>query len=103
MADNLSRIPEIIEESEQTRGTHDEKLLAMPAARPNRARSPMLSLRLPADVMTQIEQLAQKREVPVSALVRGWILEGLAESGNSVPRTIDKIEAELSRLRGMVE
>ena len=103
MADNFSRIADVIEESERTRGTDDEKLLAAPATRPNRTRAPMLSLRVPPDAMVEIEQLAQKRDLPVSALVRGWILEGLAASANSVPRTIDKIEAELSRLRGMVE
>lgn len=103
MADNFSHIEDVIEESERTRGTDDERLLNTPTTRPNRARSPMLSLRVPPDAMTEIEQLAQKRDVPISALVRGWILEGLAASANSVPRTIDKIEAELSRLRGMVE
>ena len=102
MADNFSLVEGIIEESERTRGVDDELLVHTPATRPGRTKSQMVSVRIPLDAAAEIEQLAQKADVPVSALVRGWILEGLAAHSASLPRQIDKIEAELSRLRGMV-
>lgn len=56
MADNFSRIADVIEESERTRGTGDELLAQTPGTRPNRAKSQMPSVRLPASTVTEIEE-----------------------------------------------
>jgi hypothetical protein len=103
MADNFSRIADVIEESEATRGVNDEILLTTPSTRPNRAKSEMLSLRVPAETMRTIEKLAVRCDLPVSAMVRGWILRGLAEdSSDSIEETLARVAADLDRLRGLV-
>jgi hypothetical protein len=63
----------------------------------------MLSLRIPKDAMAAIDRLATERGVPVSALVRGWILQALAEEGSdSVPEAVERLAVEVDRLRTMV-
>ena len=47
--------------------------------RPNRASSKMLSLRLNLTELGAVQQLARERDVPASALVRGWILQHLTD------------------------
>jgi hypothetical protein len=104
MVDNFSRIGDVVEESEATRGIDDDLLLTSVPLRPNRGnKSEMLSVRVPAATMRAIEDLAERCDLPVSAMVRGWILRGLAEQGSdSVEETLDRVTAELNRLRGLV-
>lgn len=42
-----------------------------------RGRSVVLSVRLSEAEHEEIEQLAHEMDVPVSALLRGWVLQGL--------------------------
>lgn len=65
-----------------------------------RGRSVVQSVRLPEAEFAEIEQLAGELDVPVSALIRGWVLAGLAdERGTSLRSAIDRIAGDADRLR----
>lgn len=65
-----------------------------------RGRSVVQSVRLPADEFTEIERIAAQLNVPVGALIRGWVLAGLAaERGTSLRDAIDHLAEEAQRLR----
>lgn len=49
-----------------------------------RGRSIVQSVRLAQDDYLEIERLAGEAGVPISALIRGWVLDGL--TANGVPR-----------------
>lgn len=65
-----------------------------------RGRSVVRSVRLPEAEYAEIEQLAQQLDVPVSALMRGWVLQGLAEERDlSLRGAIERVLGEADRLR----
>jgi len=91
-------IREEIEQSELTRDT------PMPdGAGVKRGRSTVYSVRLTPERVEQIEAVARKLDVPASALVRGWVLAGLAaQHADSVSGTIERLEADVRRLRELI-
>jgi hypothetical protein len=65
-----------------------------------RGRSVVQSVRLPAEDFAEIERIAAEAGVPVSALIRGWVLAGLAaERSTSLRGAIEHLAAEAERLR----
>jgi hypothetical protein len=55
------------------------------------------------DTIEEIERLAKELDLPASALVRGFVLEGLAaQRRDSVSALIDRLGADLARLRRLV-
>jgi len=71
------QIEKIQDESEATR---DESYPPdTTGERPGRSRWVVQSVRLPTDEFAEIEELARAADVPLSALIRGWVLAGLAE------------------------
>ncbi len=65
-----------------------------------KGRSVVQSVRLPAEVFAAIEGIAERAGVPVSALIRGWVLQGLAtEEGTSLREGIERLAADADRLR----
>lgn len=65
-----------------------------------RGRSVVQSVRLPAEAFAAIEELAACAGVPVSALIRGWVLQGLTnEQGMSLRDGIERLAADAERLR----
>lgn len=65
-----------------------------------RGRSVVQSVRLPAEDFAEIERLADAAGVPISALIRGWVLSGLAaERGTSLRDAIEHLAGEAERLR----
>ncbi len=65
-----------------------------------RGRSVVQSVRLPAEAFAAIEEIAGRVGVPVSALIRGWVLQGLAaEQGTSLRDGIERLAADADRLR----
>jgi hypothetical protein len=69
-----------------------------------RGRSVVQSVRLPAEEFAQIERMAAESRVPVGALIRGWILAGLAaERTTSLRGAIEHLAAEAERLRRLAE
>lgn len=56
----------------------------------------------PAD-LAEVEALADRLDVPVSSLLRGWILAGLAaKNEESVTAALDRLTADVQRLRELV-
>ncbi|MGH3811860.1 MAG: ribbon-helix-helix protein, CopG family [Pseudonocardiaceae bacterium] len=65
-----------------------------------KVRSVVQSVRLPAEAFATIEEIAARAGVPVSALIRGWVLQGLAtEEGTSLREGIERLAADADRLR----
>jgi len=62
-----------------------------------------VATRVSPEHLATIEDLAGQLDVPVSALVRGWILTGLnAKREESVMTALDRITADVQRLRELV-
>ncbi len=75
------------------------------STRPNQAKSVMFSLRLNPDELTALQELAREREVPASALVRGWITQRITAEHNAPSTTaaaVDQLEADVRTLRKLV-
>lgn len=73
---------------------------AAEGTRPNRARSVVQSVRLPADAFAEIESIAKEHDVPVGALIRGWVLRSLAaERDTTLADAVDRLAADVDRLR----
>ncbi|GAB3612469.1 hypothetical protein [Humibacter ginsengisoli] len=65
-----------------------------------RGRSVVQSVRLPEAEFADIERLAGQLGVPVSALIRGWVLTGLAEErSTSLRSAIERLAGDADRLR----
>lgn len=97
-ADKLVR--EEIEQSERTRGEDAPD----GGIRKNAGRGQVYSVRLPADVVAEVEALAAKLDVPASALVRGFVINGLAErEGLTLARGLNRIEADVRALRNLIQ
>lgn len=81
----------------EAEGTRDEALSAQ-AVRPARAK--VLSVRLNPEEFDALHRHAEQLELPVSALVRGWILTQLcADSDASPAATVDRIARQVEQLR----
>jgi hypothetical protein len=69
--------------------------------RPNK--SVTMATRISPDDLAEIERLAARLDVPPSSLLRGWILSGLnAHKDETVQSTIERISADVQRLRELV-
>jgi predicted DNA-binding ribbon-helix-helix protein len=65
-----------------------------------RGRSVVQSVRLPEGDYADIERIARDTGVPVSALIRGWVLTALAaERDTSLRTAIEHLASEAERLR----
>lgn len=68
--------------------------------RPNSDRPQMLSLRVPAETLEALQTLAASDGVPVSALVRGFILDGLASRGSDdLQQAVERLERDLALVK----
>jgi predicted DNA-binding ribbon-helix-helix protein len=66
----------------------------------HRARSVVQSVRLPADAFAEIEAIARDHDIPVSALIRGWVLRAIAaERDLTLADAVDRLAADVDRLR----
>lgn len=77
MGEIEDRIKAVQAESETTRDDPYPQGTAF--TRPGRAGSIVQSVRLPAETFDEIERLARERDVPVSAFIRGLIMDGLSQ------------------------
>ena len=69
--------------------------------RPNK--SVPVAVRLAPDDVAAIEILANKLDVPISSLLRGWILDALAaHRDESIATALDRVTADIQRLRELV-
>jgi hypothetical protein len=92
------QIRTVQEESEATRDSPYPP--GTSGKRPRRSRSVVQSVRLPAEDFATIEQLARSADVPVSALIRGWILAGLAQDSDAtLSDAVERLAADVDRVR----
>ncbi len=71
------------------------------SARPNK--SVTVATRVSPEDLRAIEALARQLDVPVSAILRGWVLAGLnAGKAESLTTALDRITADVQRLREIV-
>lgn len=102
----MSSAREVVEQAAaQAEATRDEPMPA--TARPTRPNRPTKSVpvavRLTPDDAAAIEAMADRLDVPMSSLVRGWILTGLSTGREeSVATAIARLESDLQRLRDLV-
>jgi len=62
-----------------------------------------VATRVSPEHLVAIEDLAGQLDVPISALLRGWILAGLnARKDESVQTAIERLSADVQRLRELV-
>ncbi len=62
-----------------------------------------VATRVSPENLAAIEDLAGQLDVPVSALLRGWILAGLnARKDETVQTAIERLSADVQRLRELV-
>ena len=103
MSDDVEmKVREAAERAELTKDREDA-VLAGKGVRRNAGKAQMLSFRIGADEAKEITRIAEEAGVPVSALVRGWVSEGLARHhGASLPDTVERLAAEVERLRALV-
>ncbi|TDD64506.1 ribbon-helix-helix protein, CopG family [Jiangella aurantiaca] len=96
------KIKEIQDESEATRDDpYPENTVV---TRPNLAGSVVQSVRLPAAEYAQVEQLARDADVPVSAMIRGLVLSGLAARKNATLKdAINRLIADADDLRRFID
>ncbi len=89
-------VEQIADEADASR---DKPLPAEAAAtRPNK--SVPVAVRLAPEDVAAIEDLAAQLDVPMSALLRGWIIAALAgQREESLSSAIDRIAADVQRLR----
>jgi hypothetical protein len=107
MSADPSTLHELIDtEADHAEAHRDDPIPATArGTRPHRAKSGMLSLRLNPDELTAIQTLARERDVPASALVRGWILQQLTNEASTPTDTataVDRLEADVRALRKLV-
>ncbi len=102
----MSRAREVVERvAAEVEATRDERMPATAQPiRPNRpTKTVPVAVRLTPEDAAAIEALANRLDVPVSSLVRGWIRSGLAVGREeSVATAIARLETDLQRLREMV-
>jgi len=92
-------IAQIAAEAETT--CNDPMPAGAVSTRPNR--SVPVAVRLAPEDAAAIESLAAQLDVPMSTLLRGWILTALAaKREESVSTAIDRIAADVQRLRELV-
>ena len=99
MSDPKQLVEQIAAEADATAGQ------PMPAGtvwtKPNKTVT--VATRVSPEHLAAIEDLAGQLDVPMSALLRGWMLAGLnARKDETVQTAIDRIAVDVQRLRELV-
>ena len=99
MSDAKQFVEQIAAEADATAGQ------PMPAgtvwSKPNKTVT--VATRVSPEHLAAIEALAAQLDVPVAALVRGWILAGLnARQDETVQSAIERLSSDVQRLRELV-
>ena len=100
MSSNIQKLMENV--AAEADATRDEPMPA--GATPSRPdKSVPVAVRLAPDDVAAIEILANKLDVPMSRLLRGWILDALAaRRDESIVTALDRVTADIQRLRELV-
>jgi hypothetical protein len=97
-----ARVFQVAEQAELTKDQGDDALVGK-GVRRSAVKAQMMSFRIATDESKEITRIAGQLGVPVSALVRGWVTEGLARHhGASLPGTVERLAAEVEILRALL-
>lgn len=93
----------VVEETAASEETRDQPLSGR-AARRGQSRSVVYSVRLTPEQTEEIQQIADEAGIPASALVRDWVVEGLAaERGTAtLDSLVDALSRDVDRIRRSV-
>lgn len=91
------------EEIEHSETIRDYPLEEASPTRPGRQAARVYSVRLAPETVAELDHLADDLDVPTSALIRGFIAQGLAaHRETNVATLLDKLETDVRHLRGIV-
>lgn len=100
MDDDLQKV--LAEELEHSEATREEQL-PQTGVRRRSGRARVFSVRLDPDDIEAIEQIARRMDVPVTALVRGWVLRGMAEHGDeSLASAVERARVDIEWVRELL-
>ncbi len=88
-------LQELVEEEAAASETTRDQPLSGGAVRRGEGRSVVYSVRLTPEQTGEIQRIAEEAGVPASALVRDWVVEGIAAERGSA--TLDSLVDTLSR------
>lgn len=98
--DDLQNV--LAEELQHSEATREEPL-PRTGVRARSGRARVFSIRLDPDDIETIEQIARRMDVPTTALVRGWVLRGMAEHGDeSLASAVERVRVDLERVRELL-
>lgn len=88
------------QETEASELTHDVPV-SDKAVRKSRTKSVIYSVRLTPEQINEIQDVADAAEIPASALVREWVLQGLAHEkhGSDVDAILDSLIKDVNQLQ----
>ncbi|GAA1637008.1 MULTISPECIES: ribbon-helix-helix domain-containing protein [Brevibacterium] len=70
----------------------------------NRSASPLLTVRVPVDVLEKLQALAEESGVSVSALTRQFIAEGLSNRGDEdLVAALDRLERDVAAVKARAQ
>ncbi len=80
--------------------THDVPV-SDKAVRKSRTKSVIYSVRLTPEQINEIQRVADTADIPASALVRDWVLQGLANEkhGSDVDAILDSLVKDVNQLQ----
>ncbi len=99
-------LEELVDEEAAASEANRDQPLSDSAVRRGQSRSVVYSVRLTPEQTEEIQRIAEEAGIPASALVRDWVVEGLAaERGtgtlgslvDTLARDVDKIRRSISR------
>ncbi len=88
-------LQDLLDEETAASEVSRDDALSERAVRKGRTRSVVYSVRLTPEQTDEIQRIADEAGVPASALVRDWVVEGLAAEHG--PATLDSLLDTLSR------
>lgn len=91
----LDRLAEHYDTSDTAEELEDATAAVGSDAPPGAERMTTFAVRLPVVVLDRIRELAERRSVTTSSLIRRWIEEGIAEDGSDVGDRVVSVQALL--------
>ncbi len=98
-------LQELVAEETAASETGRDQALSERAVRKGKSRSVVYSVRLTPDQTDEIQRIADEAGAPASALVRDWVVEGLAAeraASSSLDSLVDTLSRDVDKLRRSV-
>ena len=97
-------LQELVEEETAASEASRDAALSERVVRKGRTRSVVYSVRLTPEQTDEIQRIAEEAGIPASALVRDWVVEGLAaERGTAtLDSLVDTLSRDVDKLRRSV-